>query len=92
VIRGSRYNLIVSNTEKIRIQARPARAGKLTEMQYRLKLEQAREEANLRLLAIASLPNLGVFSDEAHHTYGKDVGKQLKRCARRWTTCTRRPT
>lgn len=79
VIRGSRYNLIVSNTEKIRIQARPARAGKLTEMQYRLKLEQAREEANLRLLAIASLPNLGVFSDEAHHTYGKDVGKQLKR-------------
>ena len=79
VIRGSRYNLIVSNTEKIRIQARPARSGKLTEMQYRLKLEQAREEANLRLLAIASLPNLGVFSDEAHHTYGKDVGKQLKR-------------
>ncbi len=79
VIRGSRYNLIVSNTEKIRIQARPARAGKLTEMQYQLKLEQVREQANLRLLAIASLPNLGVFSDEAHHTYGKDVGKQLKR-------------
>lgn len=48
VIRGSRYNLIVSNTEKIRIQARPARAGKLTEMQYQLKLEQANSRASPR--------------------------------------------
>lgn len=79
VIRGSRYNLIVTNTEKIRIQKRNYRHASWTEMQYKLNLEQAEAEANLRLQAIASLPNLAVFSDEAHHTYGKAVGKQLKR-------------
>jgi hypothetical protein len=42
-------------------------------------VEQSEEEANLRLQAIASLPNLGVFSDEAHHTYGREIGAQLKR-------------
>jgi hypothetical protein len=79
VIRGSRYNLIVTNTEKIRIQKVTRRHQAWTEMEYQLRMIQDREEANLRLLAIASLPNLGVFSDEAHHTYGRDVGKQLKR-------------
>jgi type III restriction enzyme len=35
--------------------------------------------ANLRLQAIASLPHLAVFSDEAHHTYGqKLLGKWEK--------------
>jgi type III restriction enzyme len=32
------------------------------------KEEEATELANLRLQAIASLPHLAVFSDEAHHT------------------------
>lgn len=79
VIRGSRYNLIVTNTEKIRIQKRAYRHASWTDFQYRLKLERSEAEANLRLRAIASLPNLGVFSDEAHHTYGREVGKRLKR-------------
>jgi type III restriction enzyme len=79
VIRGSRYNLIVTNTEKIRIQKRTYRHASWTDLQYRLKLEQSEEEANLRLQAIASLPNLGVFSDEAHHTYGREIGTRLKR-------------
>ncbi len=79
VIRGSRYNLIVTNTEKIRIQKRTYRHASWTDFQYRLKLEQSEEIANLRLLAIASLPNLGVFSDEAHHTYGREIGTRLKR-------------
>ena len=79
VIRGSRYNLIVTNTEKIRIQKRAYRHASWTDLQYRLKLEQSEEVANLRLQAIASLPNLGVFSDEAHHTYGREVGRRLKR-------------
>jgi type III restriction enzyme len=79
VIRGSRYNLIVTNTEKIRIQKRTYRHASWMDLQYRLKLEQSEEKANLRLLAIASLPNLGVFSDEAHHTYGTEIGKRLKR-------------
>lgn len=78
VTRGSSFNLIVTNTEKIRIQARPVRrrAGYL---QLQALEEEAREVANLRLQAIASLPHLGIFSDEAHHTYGQSLGSQLKR-------------
>jgi len=79
VIRGSRYNLIVTNTEKIRIQKRTYRHHAWTRMYFEHMQEQYAEEANLRLRAIASLPNLGVFSDEAHHTYGQDMGKRLKR-------------
>lgn len=79
VVRGSRYNLIVTNTEKIRIQKRPRRTGSLTIMQARLLEEQDQEMANLRLMAVASLPRLGIFSDEAHHTYGRDMSARLKR-------------
>ena len=35
--------------------------------------------ANRRLQAIASLPHLAIFSDEAHHTYGAGMEKSLKR-------------
>jgi type III restriction enzyme len=80
VIRGSRYNLIVTNTEKIRIQKRPLRRHHTwTQLEFEFREQQSQEIANLRLLAIASLPNLGVFSDEAHHTYGREIGAQLKR-------------
>ena len=79
VIRGSRYNLVVTNTEKIRIQKRAYRHPAWTQMYYEHMLEQYEAEANLRLRAIASLPNLGIFSDEAHHTYGREIGKSLKR-------------
>ncbi|MDP2812054.1 MAG: DEAD/DEAH box helicase family protein [Rhodocyclaceae bacterium] len=77
---GSSFNVIVTNTEKIRIQ-RPTKKKKGA--QHRLfggvKEEEATELANLRLQAIASLPHLAVFSDEAHHTYGqKLLGKWEK--------------
>lgn len=78
VTRGSSFNLVVTNTEKIRIQARPRSRGtgflRLGAME-----DEAREVANLRLQAIASLPHLGIFSDEAHHTYGQSLGTDLKR-------------
>jgi len=53
VTRGSSFNVVVTNTEKIRIQARPVRrqAGYL---QLQALEEEAREVANLRLQAIAS--------------------------------------
>ncbi|CAN5528242.1 hypothetical protein BH20CHL6_BH20CHL6_15580 [soil metagenome] len=78
VTRGSSFNLVVTNTEKIRIQARTVRrrAGFL---QLQALQDEAREVANLRLQAIASLPHLGIFSDEAHHTYGQSLGTELKR-------------
>ena len=80
VIRGSRYNIVVTNTEKIRIQKRPLRARQGWTQLKLAELEKQEEElANLRLQAIASLPNLGIFSDEAHHTYGQAMEADLKR-------------
>ncbi len=69
---GSSYNLIVTNTEKISLRAK--RRSNQGEMDFKEKELQA----NLRLQKIASLPNLGIFSDEAHHTYGNTFDK-LKR-------------
>ncbi|PWQ97742.1 DEAD/DEAH box helicase family protein [Leucothrix pacifica] len=80
VVWGSEWNIVVTNTEKIRIQKTNTR-GSSQQLNLLLdtKEEQKTEEANLRLQAIASLPNLAIFSDEAHHTYGqKLLGKWQK--------------
>lgn len=69
---GSNYNLIVTNTEKISLRAR-RRSN-----QSALAFRERELQANLRLQKIASLPKLGIFSDEAHHTYGNTFDK-LKR-------------
>ena len=79
VIRESSFNVIVTNTEKIRLQK-----GRIPKSyiqgQLSLGVEEAKELlANQRLQAITSLPNLAVFSDEAHHTYGQQMAKDLKR-------------
>ncbi len=66
---GSSYNLIVTNTEKISLRIKPRKN------QPSLNVERSKLQANLRLQKIASLPNLGVFSDEAHHTYGNTFEK-----------------
>ncbi len=69
---GSIYNLIVTNTEKISLRA--SKKSNQTEWTF----EHEKLQANLRLQKITSLPSLGVFSDEAHHTYGNTFDK-LKR-------------
>ncbi|MDF1580937.1 MAG: DEAD/DEAH box helicase family protein [Desulfuromonadales bacterium] len=80
VIRNSNFNIIVTNTEKIRIQKPTVRASKgWTQLQLLEKEKQLSEDANLRLQTIASLPHLAVFSDEAHHTYGQAMGEDLKK-------------
>ncbi len=76
---GSAYNVIVANTEKIALRANVKKRSNQTEFEFEEKKEQAELEANLRLQKITSLPNLGVFSDEAHHTYGNKMDKELKR-------------
>lgn len=75
VVRGSLWNVIVTNTEKIRIQKPTGRKANRAQLALHLDArdEQAEEEANLRLSTIASLPDLAVFSDEAHHTYGQKL-------------------
>lgn len=79
VIRESSFNVIVTNTEKIRLQKNSI-PKTLLSGQLRLGIEEAKElVANLRLQTITSLPHLAVFSDEAHHTYGQKLASDLKR-------------
>ncbi len=80
IVWGSNFNVIVTNTEKIRIQKPNTRGqGQQFKLFAGSKQEENEELANLRLQAIASLPHLAVFSDEAHHTYGqKLLGKWEK--------------
>lgn len=84
VIPGSAFNVIVTNTEKIRIQKEAIRKSDLGTL-FNVKSNSAAAEAaraevaNRRLKTIASLPNLAIFSDEAHHTYGQALGKDLKK-------------
>ncbi len=80
VIRKSLFNVVVTNTEKIRIQKENVRKSDLGPLFAPGKEEEAKAEvANLRLQAIASLPHLAVFSDEAHHTYGQSLDAELKK-------------
>lgn len=76
VTKASSFNLIITNTEKITLR-KNSRAKDLFEQEAKQK--RNRLEANWRLQTIASLPNLGIFSDEAHHTYGQKLDKELKR-------------
>ncbi|MBP7609616.1 MAG: DEAD/DEAH box helicase family protein [Steroidobacteraceae bacterium] len=70
----SNFNVIVTNTEKIRIQKPNVRSnGQHVPLFAGTKVEEQTELANLRLQAVASLPHLAVFSDEAHHTYGQKL-------------------
>lgn len=80
VIRGSSFNVVVTNTEKIRIQKETIRKSDIGNLFAPEREDEARlEVANLRLQAIASLPHLAVFSDEAHHTYGQSLDTELKK-------------
>jgi type III restriction enzyme len=77
---NSQFNVIVTNTEKIRIQKETIRKSDLGALFSRQVEDEARAEiANLRLQAIASLPKLAIFSDEAHHTYGQALDQDLKK-------------
>jgi len=80
IVRGSAFNIVVTNAEKIRIQKETIRKSDLGSLFNPERIEEARAEvANARLEAIASLPHLAVFSDEAHHTYGQSLDTELKK-------------
>jgi hypothetical protein len=81
IIKGSSFNIVVTNTEKIRIQKQSITKSLLRELFVDASKEDEVKQAvaNQRLQTIASLPNLAIFSDEAHHTYGQALGKELKR-------------
>jgi hypothetical protein len=80
VLPGSAFNVIITNTEKIRIQKETIRKRQLGRTLSDEQTEAAKAEiANLRLQTISSLPSLGIFSDEAHHTYGRALDRELKK-------------
>jgi hypothetical protein len=81
IIKESRFNLVVTNTEKIRIQKQSITKSLIRDLfADPSKEDEIKEEvANQRLQTIASLPNLAIFSDEAHHTYGQALGEELKK-------------
>lgn len=81
IVRGSSFNIIVTNTEKIRIQKPTGKTTQFNLLNYKAmeKFKEAHEVANLRLQTIASLPHLAIFSDEAHHTYGQSLDNELKK-------------
>lgn len=81
IIRGSSFNIIITNTEKIRIQKPTSKKPQINLLNYKQieKYEKKQEIANLRLQTIASLPQLAIFSDEAHHTYGQSLDRGLKK-------------
>ena len=79
MIRGDTFNVVITNTEKIRITKDSIRKSDLPGL-IDSKAEEAKNDlANRRLQALASLPKLGIFSDEAHHTYGTKIANTLKR-------------
>lgn len=83
VVAGSLFNVVVTNTEKIRIQKEQIRKSDLGRLFGPGTEDEARRDlANLRLQKIASLPHLAVFSDEAHHTYGQALDTELKKVRR----------
>ena len=64
----------------MRIQKEAIRRADLGTLFSREREDEARTEvANFRLQAIASLPHLAIFSDEAHHTYGQSLYADLKK-------------
>jgi len=81
IIKESSFNVVVTNTEKIRIQKQTITKSLIRDLFVDASQEDLmkQEVANRRLQTIASLPNLAIFSDEAHHTYGQALGKELKR-------------
>lgn len=75
---NSFYNLIVTNTEKIALKKMAKRKGQ-TQIEFEELEKQEKLLSNARLNKISSLSRLGIFSDEAHHTYGNKLGDELKR-------------
>lgn len=80
IVPCSSWNVVVTNTEKIRLQKEAIRKGDLTGWLSPTREDDAKTEvANRRLQALASLPRLAIFSDEAHHLYGQPLETGLKK-------------
>ena len=81
IIPGSNFNIIITNTEKIRLQKQTIPKS-LIKIHFanEAREDEARElVARRRLQTITSLPNLAIFADEGDMLFGQQLGKDLKR-------------
>lgn len=78
IIDGSYYNIIITNVEKIRIRSQKIQR-EISNYHKQIKENEKENVANLRLQQLSTLDGLGIFSDEAHNTYGQDLDKELKK-------------
>lgn len=82
IIQGSSFNIIITNTEKIRLQKQsiPKSLIQLSFRADKLKEDEAKElVARQRLQTIVSLKNLAIFADEGDILFGQQLGEELKR-------------
>jgi type III restriction enzyme len=79
LIEGSNYNIIVSNSQKIILKTRRHDKYDANSLFADEKFKEREEIVNKRLRAIQGLSNLSIFVDEAHHSYGKNMDKELKK-------------
>lgn len=83
ILEKSQYNIIVTNIEKIRILDKQTKQKEIfnfsNKISNQIKGQEKQATVNLRLKQIASLKNLGIFSDEAHNTYGQKLNEQIKK-------------
>ncbi len=81
IVQSSNFNVIVTNTEKIRLQKQTIPKS-LIKIHFAddAKEDEARElVARQRLKTITSLSNLAIFADEGDMLFGQQLGKDLKR-------------
>ncbi len=82
IIKGSSFNVVVTNTEKIRLQKHsiPKSLIQLSFQADKSKEDEAKElVARQRLQTITSLKNLAIFADEGDLLFGQQLGEELKR-------------
>ena len=81
IIKGSSFNIIVTNTEKIRLQKETITKQLLHGFFVDPSKEDEAKElvARQRLQTLTSLPNLALFADEGDVLFGQQLGEELKR-------------
>jgi len=82
IVKGSNFNVIITNTEKIRLQKQfiPKSLIQLSFQTDQIREDEVKElVARERLQAITSLNNLAIFADEGDMLFGQQLGEELKR-------------
>ncbi|MBR5180288.1 MAG: DEAD/DEAH box helicase family protein [Lachnospiraceae bacterium] len=90
-VNDSDYNIIISNTQKIIVKKKhkePSAKERLYKMPAALSklkpsddviLDETALKDNIRFKKLCRLPQLGVYVDEAHHLFGSELEKSLRR-------------